>query len=451
MRWPRMSRTVLALLLGCTGGDDSNPPDSSAGDTAELTHLTGELAVESVAAVGLQGEVMPTGLFGAKLAVQGERLVVLAEGEGAAYVFQGSDRLARLEEGTDAPRGDSLCAGPDLDGDGGDDLVVADRDVHSAGLAWVLPLDAPDGTLYDEGTATVASSTRDDELGAALACGAGQLVVGVRGADGAAGDDVGAAWVYAAPLSGDLVRADAAAIVEGEAAGDYAGRAVALGDLDGDGIDELVVGAYRNSQAARFAGAAYVIDVATGTLADATTKVYGETEGEALGRTVTVAPDLDGDGLVDLVVGASGWSELRGALYAFGTLSPGAIPASAALAVLEGEDPEDSAGVGLAAGDLDADGVVDLAVGAPGERENPEADAPPGWVGVLYGPARGRHAAADLPLRLVASTGGDALGVALAVATGDDGLPVLAASAYRVPVGGTDDAGRVYLVPLGLP
>jgi len=106
--------------------------------------------------------------------------------------------------------------------------------------------------------------------------------------------------------------------------------------------------------------------------------------------------------------------------------------------------------VGLAAGDLDGDGVVDLAAGAPGERENPEEGAPPGWVGVLYGPARGRHAAAELPLRLVASADGDALGIALAIAPGLDGLPVLAAAAYRVPVEGFDDAGVVYLVPLGL-
>ncbi|MBM4391628.1 MAG: hypothetical protein FJ090_10945, partial [Deltaproteobacteria bacterium] len=169
---------MLLLLACCTGVGDSNPPDTSGrdtadrdtgdtADTAEPAHLTGELAVEPLAAA-LQGEAMSTGLFGAKLAAQGERLVVLAEGEGAAYVFERGERLARFEEGTDAPRGDALCAGPDLDGDGGDDLVVADRDVHSAGLAWVLPLGAPDGTLYDDGTATVASTTPGDEMGAAL-------------------------------------------------------------------------------------------------------------------------------------------------------------------------------------------------------------------------------------------------------------------------------------------
>jgi len=50
----------------------------------------------------------------------------------------------------------------------------------------------------------------------------------------------------------------------------------------------------------------------------------------------------------------------------------------------------------------------------------------------------------------VASADGDALGIALAIAPGLDGLPVLAAAAYRVPVEGFDDAGVVYLVPLGL-
>ena len=49
-------------------------------------------------------------------------------------------------------------------------------------------------------------------------------------------------------------------IIQGDAAGDEAGRVVAAaGDVNGDGIDDLIVGAYRGGNGGLVAGEAYVI------------------------------------------------------------------------------------------------------------------------------------------------------------------------------------------------
>ena len=112
--------------------------------------------------------------------------------------------------------------------------------------------------------------------------------------------------------------------VKGSAAGDLLGRSVSsLGDINGDGIDDFIVGAYRTHPSGLSdAGEAYVIfgklgsaswmdvDLRTsgGNFISGTTgfKVKGSAAGDLLGRSVSSLGDINGDGIDDFIVGAYG-------------------------------------------------------------------------------------------------------------------------------------------------
>lgn len=500
---------LLALATACerrAPSDGDGPGDSGLPDTADTASVdtgdtdsgdTGTVPTDEVCGNGVDddgdpatdcgrlgaypladvadatfAEAIDGARFGAQVAAGGDvtgdgrpDVALIAEGLGEVLVLGRpledsgpADVDARFAPDVAAEFGDALCLGADLTGDGVGDLVVGERSAGGGGVAgggvWLLAGPLAGDVAIEDAAAEIGSTVDGDELGSAISCvedAGARLLVGARGADASdALVDAGEAWMFVGPVDGVLRRSVAAVVLQGEARGDYAGRAVDVrGDFDGDGVPDAVVGAYRSSTRASWAGAVYVVFDPAGTvsLADADVVVRGLAEGEALGRTVHGASDFDGDGLPDLAVGATGHGgALQGAAYVFTALAPGGYVSTDAVAVVTGRDPDDSAGVGLAAGDLDGDGVVDLAVGAPGERESSEPDAPPGWVGVVYGPVLGTWAADDVPLRLEGANDGDAVGVSLSLDEDLDGDRVndLLIGAYKADVGGAADAGALY-------
>ena len=106
--------------------------------------------------------------------------------------------------------------------------------------------------------------------------------------------------------------------IRGENPGDWAGSSVSVaGDVNGDGIADLIVGADLNDGGGNAAGAAYVVfgsdqgfpalvDLAAVAQGQGGFKIQGENAGDRAGRSVSAAGDVNGDGIADLIVSANG-------------------------------------------------------------------------------------------------------------------------------------------------
>ncbi len=245
----------------------------------------------------------------------------------------------------------------------------------------------------------------------------------------------GAVHVFPAPWTGDVHLADALARYDG-GFGDTVQPLTGVGDLTGDGVPDLVVGAHTAGRVA------IVHDAPLGvhSLWDITdTTLRGEVSGGMFGAALRVG-DLDGDGTMDLFVGAS--REER--IYGFrGPIRPGDHPASSATWVFE-VDAGQALGSRVAIGDFDGDGRPDAAVGGvAGTGE-------PGWVAVFLAPPPGRVHPADADVLLGSGIGVED-GVGGELAAGDldgDGRADLAVGAFLDPVFGRG-TGSVLVFPGG--
>jgi hypothetical protein len=250
----------------------------------------------------------------------------------------------------------------DADGDGIDDVAIGDPEAtdpwFSAGAVYILRGPTAGPRLASAPDATLSPREAYDELGLALAVldangdGLDDLLVGAPGL----GDDGGAA-LFLGPLV-DATIDDAAAEMSGVPDNDCFGDTVAnLGDTDGDGLDDLLIGDRDMRGVAWDAGAAYVVLGPAGTidadLADAS--ILGADAYAHVGAGVA-GGDVDGDGYADAVVSAKGTATT---LLFHGPVL-GALDPSDAAATLVGSN---EAGDYLQAGDLTADGRAELVIG----------------------------------------------------------------------------------------
>lgn len=181
----------------------------------------------------------------------------------------------------------------------------------------------------------------------------------------------------------------------GEAVGDLVGETsiASAGDVNGDGYDDILIGAYRNDDAGADAGAAYLIygQAATLTSASLSTAIEftGEVAGDKAGYFVASAGDVNFDTYDDFLVGAymndDGPGDNGGAAYLiYGQADP-LVSASLSTAVeFTGEVAGDNAGTSVSsAGDVNNDTYSDILVGAQSNDDGPGDDG--GAAYLIYG------------------------------------------------------------------
>ena len=255
------------------------------------------------------------------------------------------------------------ATGGDLDGDGVDDLVIAFPYGDDHGKIYLV-----DGLPEGDVDITTVSRTldgvdEDSKFGWAVELvsdvdgdGRAELAAGAPALDG----DAGAVYLFAG-RDGDTP-ADAVTTLLGEP-GDEAGTSITdAGSLLGDGVRAVAVG---GTGIADFGGA-YVIAYGSGgtvNLADAAARVVADVAGAQTGENLSDAGDVDGDGIDDLLIGGAD-GDVGAAYLLYGPLAGDVLLADADARFL-GEEA-DGTGQGLVGpGDIDGDGLDDVAVGSP--------------------------------------------------------------------------------------
>lgn len=294
--------------------------------------------------------------------------------------------------------GSSITDIGDLDGDGIPDLAVGAASDSTNGLSkgavYILFLNS-NGTVKSQtkiadNTGGFGTLSNGDQFGTSCAApgdidgdGVQDLIVGAS-TDDTGGANRGAAYVLFLNTNGTVKAQTKLAHNTGGFGplndNDFFGAScTSLGDLNNDGISEVVIGAKGDDTGGAARGAAYVLFLTNSGTVIGTTKLANASEGaptfadlDNFGSSCAPLEDLNGDGIPEVIIGAEGDSTggiARGAVYILFLNLDGSVQSSVKIAngvngfgTLSDLDLFGSSCTSM--GDIDGDGIPDIAVGS---------------------------------------------------------------------------------------
>jgi len=336
------------------------------------------------------------------------------------YSLRGDTQLDQL--------GRAVLGLGDVDSDGRRDVMVGAPQLYTSDKGYVRAYSGRTGKALYDSLGQTSTDTFGDRFGWALALlddldgdGTADVAVGAPRDDDAA-DDAGRV---------DLLSGTSGAFLgslTGSQANAHFGEVLTrAGDLDGDGREDLLVSSPGVGLVQVISGE-WLEELAMSQIPTANQVLFTALGPDGFGGSAAMLEDIDQDGRPDYALGAQDEAQL-GVVHIYS----GA--AQSELLTLSGSALHDRYGRGLASvGDLNGDGLVDLAVGIPGD-DGAAQDA--GRLRVISGEWIGATAqggtplSAEVLLEAVGGAAGDGLGHSLAGVgdVDDDGTPDLAVSA----------------------
>ncbi|MCB0728213.1 MAG: FG-GAP repeat protein [Ignavibacteriae bacterium] len=367
--------------------------------------------------------------------------------EGRAYVYYGGSSMNNVADlkitgGNFNWLGFSVSSAGDMNGDGYSDIIIGAPISGTGGRANLYLNSMTGADIEDE---FFAGAAANDQFGTSVSSagdmngdGFNDIIIGAPLND-AGGNNAGRAYIY---FGGSIMDNVADRIMTGTAAGDQFGTSVSsAGDVNGDGFSDVIIGAYLNDAGGSDAGRAYIYfgGNSPDTIADVI--MTGATAVDQFRYSVSSAGDVNGDGFSDVIVGALGND--AGGLDAGRTYIyyGGSVMNNVADRIMTGAAAGDQFGYSVSlADDVNGDGFSDVITGANG---NDAGGSNAGRAYVYFG---GILSDTIADLILTGAAAGDNFGYSVSSA-GDvngDSYTDIIIGAQLNDAGGAD-AGRAYI------